>query len=130
MLSIFVYGTLKPGKANYACCRDRLLSAETAMVRGQLFDLPLGYPAMTLGDQWVKGYRLTFPDEQVLPILDELEDYNAHRSSDENEYQRVWVDIFSRQARPLGGGWTYLMEIGRVQHYHGRPIDAGEWGEG
>lgn len=129
MLSIFVYGTLKPGQSNYGCCRDRLLSAEVAMVRGQLFDLPLGYPAMTLGNQWVKGYRLLFPDEQILLTLDELEDYSFYRpSSRDNEYQRVWVDIFSCQGERLGSGWTYRMDIDRVQLYHGRPIDSGEWG--
>ncbi len=127
MLSIFVYGTLKPGQANYGCCCDRLLSAEAAMVRGQLFDLSVGYPAMTLGEQWILGYRLIFPDEQILIILDELEDYRRHRPSHENEYQRVWVEIFSRQAQSLGGGWTYRMDIERVQRYQGRLVDSGEW---
>jgi gamma-glutamylcyclotransferase (GGCT)/AIG2-like uncharacterized protein YtfP len=128
MLSIFVYGTLKPGQCNYGCCRDHLLSAEAAMVRGQLFDLSVGYPAMTLGDQWVLGYRLMFPDERILLILDELEDYSLHRPSHENEYQRVWVEIFSREAQCLGGGWTYRMDIDRVQRYQARLLDSGEWG--
>jgi gamma-glutamylcyclotransferase (GGCT)/AIG2-like uncharacterized protein YtfP len=128
MLSIFVYGTLKPGQANYRYCRDRLLSAEAAMVRGQLFDLSVGYPAMTLGDQWVLGHRLIFPDEQILLALDELEDYSLYRPSHDNEYQRVWVEMFSRQAQSLGGGWTYRMDIDRVQRYQGRPVDSGEWG--
>jgi gamma-glutamylcyclotransferase (GGCT)/AIG2-like uncharacterized protein YtfP len=128
MLSIFVYGTLKPGKSNYGYCRDRLLSAEAAMVRGRLFGLSVGYPAMTLGDQWVLGHRLTFPDEKILLVLDELEDYSPQRPSHENEYQRVWVDIFCREARRLGKGWTYRMDIDRIQQYQGCLIDCGEWG--
>ncbi len=128
MLSVFVYGTLKPGQANYGCCGNHLLSTEAAMMRGQLFDLPVGYPAMTLGDQWVLGHRLIFPDEEILLILDELEDYSPHRPSDENEYQRVWVEMFSRQAQSLGNGWTYQMDIERVQRYQGRLVASGEWG--
>lgn len=127
MLSIFVYGTLKPGHSNYGCCYDRVLSADAAMVRGQLFDLPVGYPAMALGDQWVLGYRLTFADEQILLILDELEGYSLHRPSDRNEYQRVWVAIFNREGHSLGEGWTYRMDADRVQRYQGRLIDSGEW---
>jgi gamma-glutamylcyclotransferase (GGCT)/AIG2-like uncharacterized protein YtfP len=127
MLSIFVYGTLKPGQTNYGCCRERLLRVEAAMVRGQLFDLSVGYPAMTLGDRWVLGYRLVFPDEQILLVLDELEDYSRHRPSQENEYQRVWVEMFSREAQSLGSGWTYRMDIDRVQRYQGRLLNSGEW---
>jgi gamma-glutamylcyclotransferase (GGCT)/AIG2-like uncharacterized protein YtfP len=128
MLSIFVYGTLKPGQANYHYCGDCLLSAEPAMVRGQLFDLSVGYPAMTLGDEWVLGYRLVFPDEQILLALDELEGYSLQRPSHDNEYQRVWVEIFNRVAQSLGSGWTYRMDIERVQRYQARFIESGEWG--
>jgi gamma-glutamylcyclotransferase (GGCT)/AIG2-like uncharacterized protein YtfP len=129
MLSIFVYGTLKPGHSNYGCCCDHVLSAETAMVRGQLFALPVGYPAMTLGDQWVLGYRLMFADEQILLALDELEDYSLHRPSHRNEYQRVWVEMFNREGQSLGEGWTYRMDANRVQRYQGRLVDSGEWQE-
>jgi gamma-glutamylcyclotransferase (GGCT)/AIG2-like uncharacterized protein YtfP len=127
MLSIFVYGTLKPGQSNYGCCCDHVSRADAAMVRGQLFDLPVGYPAMTLGDQWVLGYRLTFADEAILLILDELEDYSLHRPSHHNEYQRVWVQIFNREGQSLGEGWTYCMDANRVRRHQGRLVDSGEW---
>ena len=58
MLKVFVYGTLKPGQVNFAryCGGDRMLATLPAQVHGKLFELSLGYPAMTLGDTWVKGF--------------------------------------------------------------------------
>lgn len=104
MLKIFVYGTLKPGQCNDRYCRDRQ-SAETAWARGQLFKLPVGYPAMTKGTQWVKGVLLTFADDtcaddtseenKILSRLDALEDYSPYRPASENEYQRDWIEIFT-----------------------------------
>jgi gamma-glutamylcyclotransferase (GGCT)/AIG2-like uncharacterized protein YtfP len=84
---------------------------------------------MTLGDQWVLGYRLTFADEEILLILDELEDYSPHRPSHHNEYQRVWVEIFNREGQSFGEGWTYRMDANRVQRHQGRLVDSGEWQE-
>ena len=56
-LRVFVYGTLKPGEANYQrYCAGKLVNAQRAMVLGKLFALPAGYPAMTLGDIPVQGY--------------------------------------------------------------------------
>jgi gamma-glutamylcyclotransferase (GGCT)/AIG2-like uncharacterized protein YtfP len=129
MVSVFVYGTLKPGYSNHRCCCDLVLSAEAAMVRGVLFHLPVGYPAMTFGDCWVKGVRLVFPDAQILTILDRLEDYCPHRHEAENEYQRVWTDMFNRNEQPLGQGWIYLMDCDRIQRYGGRLVQSGEWSE-
>jgi gamma-glutamylcyclotransferase (GGCT)/AIG2-like uncharacterized protein YtfP len=129
MLSVFVYGTLKPGQANHCCCRDYVLSSEAAMVSGMLFDLPAGYPAMTLGDLWVKGVRLTFADDRVLAVLDQLEDYSPRRSEAENEYQRAWIEMFSPAMQSLGYGWTYLMGLDRVQRWGGRLVPSGVWPE-
>lgn len=129
MLSIFVYGTLKPGYSNYRYCGDHVVKAEAAMVHGTLFELPVGYPAMAVGSGWVKGVRLIFADTQILTALDTLEDYCPSRSSAENEYQRVWVEIFSRSAQPLGMGWTYRMNPERIQNGKGHLIEDGEWFE-
>jgi gamma-glutamylcyclotransferase (GGCT)/AIG2-like uncharacterized protein YtfP len=47
-LNIFVYGTLKRGQRNHEhFCRD-LASAQEATVRGWLYELPYGFPALVV----------------------------------------------------------------------------------
>jgi gamma-glutamylcyclotransferase (GGCT)/AIG2-like uncharacterized protein YtfP len=125
---VFVYGTLKPGKVNYArYCSDRVLHSIPAQVRGQLFELSLGYPGMTSGETWVQGYLLNFANEAALEALDCLEDYQPHRPEPQNEYQRTEVEVFDREGRSLGFAWTYFMTLQKVQQYNGRWLATGEW---
>jgi gamma-glutamylcyclotransferase (GGCT)/AIG2-like uncharacterized protein YtfP len=128
MARVFVYGTLKPGKVNYArYCGDHVSQSIPAQVRGQLFDLGLGYPAMVSGKTWVQGYLLDFVSESVLESLDCLEDYQPHRPEYQNEYQRKEVEVFDREGRSLGLAWTYLMMRQKVQQYNGKWLASGEW---
>jgi gamma-glutamylcyclotransferase (GGCT)/AIG2-like uncharacterized protein YtfP len=128
MLRVFVYGTLKPGQSNHlAYCGDRTIAVQTAKVRGQLFDLPMGYPGMVSGKDWVKGYLLSFTDEAVLADLDRLEDYFSNRPSHENEYQREWVEVFDKSEQLQGSAWAYFMSLEKVAQYGGIWIADGEW---
>jgi gamma-glutamylcyclotransferase (GGCT)/AIG2-like uncharacterized protein YtfP len=128
MLRVFVYGTLKPGQGNYArYCSDRVLSSQEAQVQGKLFDLPLGYPAMALGEDWVKGYLLCFQDPAILRALDELEDYSCDRDPIENEYERRWVEVFDLQLSSLGLAWAYFMEPEKIAGFGGVWLPQGYW---
>jgi len=128
MLRVFVYGTLKPGQSNHrAYCGDRTIAVQTAKVRGQLFDLPMGYPGMVSGKDWVKGYLLSFTDEAVLTDLDRLEDYSSDRPSHENEYQREWVEVFDENEQLQGFAWAYFMSLEKVEQSGGMLIGDGEW---
>jgi gamma-glutamylcyclotransferase (GGCT)/AIG2-like uncharacterized protein YtfP len=130
MLRVFVYGTLKPGQVNFDryCGGDRTLASPLpAQVRGKLFALSLGYPAMTLGESWVKGYLLELADATILTALDGLEDYQPHRAEAQNEYQRKEVEIFGAEGRSLGLAWTYFMTLPKVEQYDGKWIPCGEW---
>ena len=50
-LNLFVYGTLKRGERNhYRFCRG-FASVEEGTVRGRLYDLPLGFPALVVPDE-------------------------------------------------------------------------------
>jgi gamma-glutamylcyclotransferase (GGCT)/AIG2-like uncharacterized protein YtfP len=127
-MRVFVYGTLKPGQANYdRYCGDRILQSLAAQVRGQLFHLCLGYPGMTSGDAWVQGYLLHFADESALAALDRLEDYQYHRPEAQNEYQRREVEVFEQEGRSLGFAWAYFMTRQKIQQYDGKWIASGEW---
>ena len=127
-LKIFVYGTLKPEETNYQrYCAGKVVEAKRAIAFGQLFDLPLGYPAMTRGESPGQGFLLTFADPNVLSILDELEDYDPQRLPEENEYYRQQIDIYSPTGQALGLAWVYLMTSKQVQYLEGILIPSGWW---
>lgn len=131
LLRVFVYGTLKPGEANYdRYCRELVLKSEAALVFGQLYALPLGYPAMTPGNSLVQGYLLSFNDPTVLRQLDELEGYDSSRPIDQieqTEYIRIQVEAFRPDYQSLGQVWVYQMQLEQVQKLKGVYLPQGNW---
>jgi gamma-glutamylcyclotransferase (GGCT)/AIG2-like uncharacterized protein YtfP len=128
MLNVFVYGTLKPGHINYQVyCQGHVEDALAAQVRGKLFHLPLGYPAMTCGAEWVKGFLLRLRHPSLLRQLDDLEGYSPQRSPEQNEYCRQWVEVFDQNAQPLGQAWAYLMTLQKVKQFGGQWLASGQW---
>lgn len=127
---IFVYGTLKPGEANYPIyCKATVVSQLAVYTYGELYALSVGYPAMTLGNQKVYGCCLNFPDSSILNDLDRLEDYQESRSPDLNEYYRVLTPIYSLGDRLLGRAWAYFMNTERVVRYRGKKVTSGCWSD-
>jgi gamma-glutamylcyclotransferase (GGCT)/AIG2-like uncharacterized protein YtfP len=125
---VFVYGTLKPGEVNYQrYCQGKVIHAQAAIARGQLYDLPLGYPAMILGEGWVKGFVLTFDNPEILDILDELEAYSPHRPPTANEYQRCQIEALTLMGHSLGFVWAYLMNDAQVKAIAGQLVTNGVW---
>lgn len=103
------------------------MEAKRAIAFGQLFDLPLGYPAMTLGQSTVQGFVLTFTEPDILSILDTLEDYNPNRTPEQNEYNRQSIEIYNLTGQVLGFAWVYLMTLEQVQQLEGVLIPSGWW---
>jgi len=125
---VFVYGTLKPGGYYWPrFCEGRVDSMSRARVRGRLFALPMGYPALVLGDGWAWGYLLTLRDSAVLKGFDTLEDFDPSRPAEENEYQRVKVDVVLENGATDGGVWAYVMDVEKVNALRGVIITNGEW---
>ncbi len=127
-LRVFVYGTLKPGEVNYQrYCAGKVREEKSAIAFGNLFNLPLGYPAMTPGESIVRGFLLTFTDSTILTILDELEDYKPNRIPEENEYYRQEIETYDLDRKSLGLAWIYLMTFTQVQRFGGILISSGCW---
>ncbi|HBE17290.1 MAG TPA: hypothetical protein DEG17_06275 [Cyanobacteria bacterium UBA11149] len=127
-LRVFVYGTLKPGEVNYQrYCQGKVLEEKSAIAYGTLFNLSLGYPAMTLGENIVRGFVLTFPDSSIFSLLDDLEDYNPHRLLEENEYYRQEIEIYDLDGKSLGLAWAYLMTLTQIHRFNGAIIPSGQW---
>ena len=129
-LNLFVYGTLKPGGVNYQrYCAGKAVEEKQAIAFGQLFDLPIGYPAMTLGERKVQGFVLTFADSAILSLLDELEDYDPNRMPQDNEYNRQPIETYDLEGQSLGLAWVYLMTLEQVQRLGGLLIPSNWWSQ-
>lgn len=127
-LRVFVYGTLKPGEANYQrYCAGKILNAKRAVTIGKLFALPMGYPAMTPGQNQVHGYLLSFSEPEVLSALDYLEDYQPTRAISENLYNRQQVEVYDLQGKSLGWAWAYFMTLELVGKFNGTLQADGWW---
>ncbi len=128
LIHIFVYGTLKPGECNYQrYCQGRVVQERIAIAQGQLFNLSLGYPGMTTGEDWISGIVLSFSTPEIFQDLDCLEDYQPHRSPEENEYQRQKIQTYTPNQQPLEMAWVYLMNQTKIKQYQGVYLPTGNW---
>ncbi len=128
MVRIFVYGTLKPGEAAHRrYCEPYLVRAQPAWIRGQLWHLPQGYPALTEGDRWIEGALLTLDGATVLMAMDAFEDYNPARPDGDNLYVRRSRPLVSAQRETLGTAWVYLMDRQRALELGGVVVPTGCW---
>ena len=130
LLRVFVYGTLKPDEANYQrYCAGKVVDATRAIALGELFALPMGFPAMTPGNSHVHGYLLSFANLEILMDLDDLEDYQPARLESANLYYRQQIEIYEMfdQQRSLGLAWVYLMSKELVDQLGGVVQPDGWW---
>ena len=128
LVKVFVYGTLKPGGANYQrYCAQEVVEVKRAIACGQLFALPFGYPAMVLGNCPVHGFLLSFSNETILHHLDWLEDYDPSRPAAQNEYSRQQIKTYNLSWVSLGLAWVYLMTLEQVSSFGGILLPDGWW---
>jgi gamma-glutamylcyclotransferase (GGCT)/AIG2-like uncharacterized protein YtfP len=59
ILNVFVYGTLKRGQRNHDRFCQGLVSAREATVRGRLYHLPYGFPALVVPGEDVRATGTT-----------------------------------------------------------------------
>lgn len=126
MINVFVYGTLKPGEANFDRHCQQALEMQEAIAHGTLYALSMGYPAMTSGDSPIYGFLLSFNDPKILVELDALEDYCPNCPFEQNEYYRQKIQTFSLTRQPLCDAWVYLMECEKAKRL-GVLLPEGRW---
>lgn len=96
---LFVYGTLMSDQAMGALIPPTL-SRSVAKVRGRLWDLPAGYPALQPGgEDFVTGELIDAPDDRVLALLDQYE-------SDLYERREVTAHLGLRTV----SAWAWVMD--------------------
>jgi gamma-glutamylcyclotransferase (GGCT)/AIG2-like uncharacterized protein YtfP len=128
-LHVFVYGTLKPGAANFdRYCGNKVVTSHQAYINGDLYHLPrLGYPGAIHGTRQVHGFVLSFNNSAILQDLDELEDYDPQRQPAENDYTRELVTTYTPDAIPSISAWVYLMTSHQIRQFGGILLPDGWW---
>lgn len=127
-IRVFVYGTLKPGHANWTrLLRGRVRHFRAAKVRGQLLALPQGLPAAVPGEGWIYGYLLTLPAPDLLERIDALEGFHPRRPPERNTYLRTRRPCFSPSGTSLGQVYAYFMDPARAFRMGGERVAAESW---
>ena len=132
MIPLFVYGSLQPGGQYWPdYCEQRVEQLCSACVRGLLYDLPLGYPALVAAGSphanWVQGFLWLKLSKDLFKI-DQLEGYQPERSAIDNEYNRRQVDCYDvHHSQRITQAWVYEMQKNRVSNLKGTLIESGKW---
>jgi len=115
------------GSPRQPYCAGKEISVQQAIAYGELFALPMGYPAMILGDRQIHGYLLSFPNVSILNSLDQLEDYQCDRATSENLYNRYEIEVFDLEGNSLGFAWAYFMTSLQMSEFGGVAQIDGCW---
>jgi gamma-glutamylcyclotransferase (GGCT)/AIG2-like uncharacterized protein YtfP len=126
---IFVYGSLMEGFFNYnKYLVGHSLHIEPAYTFGKLYDMPYkGYPALLDGIEVVHGQIITIKHlDSLLPSLDALEKYS---SSDNDEYQRQYREVFDQHGNSLLV-YCYIYQVQNDSQFYKDAIHLkdGNWG--
>lgn len=98
---IFVYGTLMTGMSNHYLIEKYARNITMGLIRGSLYHLEEGYPALVDGASEVRGEIVAIDNMQcALPVLDELEGYLGPGNPD-NLYKRVIRQALGVDGKPV-----------------------------
>lgn len=123
---VFVYGTLMQGMSNHHLVAPYLIAIYSAQMRGILFDLPYGYPAVLDGEGVVKGELIELSDvADALATLDKLEQYHG-QICPENLYDRVIREVIDSNGNVISA-YVYLWSKPEKLEDIGKRIPNGEW---
>lgn len=116
--ALFVYGSLLSGGGTGFLAG---LDASPARVRGRLYRMPHGYPALVLDDEagWVTGELVVLDGEHRLTVLDHYEGVSR------GLYARVPVRVAS--AGRTRGAWAYTMSDAQIRSRKGVALPSGRW---
>ena len=113
---MFFYGTLKRGERNHERFCAGAIRVEEGTLRGDLYDVHLGYPALVVPE----GSIFAFDDpESRLPALDRLEGFDPTDAS--SHYRRVLLPVETNEGSVLLA-WAYV-----VEESSGSYLPGGRW---
>jgi gamma-glutamylcyclotransferase (GGCT)/AIG2-like uncharacterized protein YtfP len=139
-LNLFVYGTLKRGQSNHERFCRGLISVQEATVRGRLYELPFGFPALVIPETEVRATGTTnyltdaeagrYEEAEVsetpsswdtvwgeLLVFDDpekrlpmLDDLEFFRPGEESFYKRVLIPATLAETGTTLLAWAYAIE--------------------
>ena len=115
---LFVYGSLLRGQAHAGMVADQ--PVQPATLRGNLWRLPAGYPALV-------------PDPSGSPIHGELLDLEAPRLNFLDHFEGVGKGLYRRERcqvhtnGQLVEAWVYVMDRALVVRHGGRRLKGTDW---
>ncbi len=140
LLDVFVYGTLKRGQRNHERFCRGVLAVREASLRGRLYDLPLGFPALVVPKEDVRatgtadyradveaqnhartGTPVTSPNRDVIhgelmsfddpeERLPALDGLEGFRPGEKSFYGRVLVPATLAKTGAIVPAWVYVVE--------------------
>tara|TARA_R100000027_G_scaffold61057_1_gene52187 strand:- start:21883 stop:22317 length:435 start_codon:yes stop_codon:yes gene_type:complete len=130
-LRVFVYGTLKPGGFYWQrFCEGKVDRWWPARTRGEVYHLPIGYPASVFGgDCWIQGVVLEMKDIEAMKGLDSLEGFDPYRTVG-NDYRRLRVEVFDLESDRVDRVWSYEMDLRKIVGQGGIRVESGNWQQG
>lgn len=105
-LPIFVYGTLQRGEVRERMWPRGARRIETGMIRGRLYDLG-PYPALTTGDDLVRGELWHVAPEDLQVTLDALDAIECYGHDDVDLYVRRIVAVRRENGQTVDA-YTYF----------------------
>jgi len=120
---LFVYGTLKPGFANYVAITSLVRSSCLSRTQGILVDLG-AFPAMVDGEGFVEGILLEV-EPAAIEIADRIEGFHGER--DCSLYVRREVECQLHGGSHVGA-WTYFFAAPEKIGLHQRCLVSEEDG--
>ncbi|MBS4025856.1 MAG: gamma-glutamylcyclotransferase [Clostridia bacterium] len=125
-IKVFVYGTLMKGFGNHRQIEEQLIGLRPGKVKGELYHLSAGYPALRFGEGTVIGELLTLSDpQQTLAKLDWLEGYSGNNGS--NLYNRVEVEVSTDTGTEKAYCYIWSEENCSYLINSGTPVRNGDW---
>ncbi|QGJ71456.1 Gamma-glutamyl cyclotransferase [Planctomycetales bacterium 10988] len=95
-VQIFVYGTLKRGYRNFARCCRTVQAVQPAKVRGQLFQLPVGYPILKIPRTSVLAFgTLDYRADAELQQSWNIENFSSTAIPETTEWMEVEGEILT-----------------------------------
>lgn len=131
MAGLFVYGSLMTGFWNYQefLADANLGEVKKARIKGTLYHLSAGYPALKEGNDWVYGeyYEVESFDAMLVEQLDELEGHYGEENP-KNLYNRevrtieVWNDDTKNYEEKTAFVYAYNQSVDTEMY-----IPHGDW---
>lgn len=122
---LFVYGSLMRNEENHHFLKEMKAKFVTkGEVKGKLYDLGVGFPALTEEEGYVYG-ELYEIDEASISLLDQLEGYDSEREEDSLYVRKkVVIRSFSKQNYQAE---VYYMSQKKLKEFFAVYLEGGRW---